>query len=307
MVKSLTVRNYRNESAKIVLRDENPSHGMLISQIDGLGPPKATINLSNFAAKNGGLFNSSRVEERNIVIHLYLLDAPTVEDARLNVYKYFPIQKRCRIRIETDRRKAQIFGYVESVEPEIFSDMEGVQVSIICPESYWRSIEDGGTQTTNFSGENPLFEFPFSNESLSTGLLVLSEIPKYTEKTLDYPGDVGCGISAKLTVTSSLDEVDVPSSFELSNLTTGETMSLKLTGLTLVENDEIWIDTTFGNKSVYLYHDGTKTNLLNRLETTSEWVQLTRGENVIRYDVGTIAQQRCFDLVVENYIWYEGV
>lgn len=307
MVKSLTVRNYRNESAKIVLRDENPSHGMLISQIDGLGPPKASINLLNFASKDGGLFNSSRVDERNVVIHLYFTDAPTIEDARLNVYRYFPIQKKCRLRVETDRRKAQIYGYVESVEPEIFSDMEGAQVSIICPDPYWCSIEDGGTQETSFSGENSIFQFPFLNESLSERLIELSGVSRYTEKILDYGGDVECGIYAVLSVVDSLEEVGVPESFELSNLTTVETLHLNFNGLTLSENDEIRIDTTFGNKSIYLYHNGGRTNLLNRLDTASEWVHITRGENTIRYSTGTAAQQAAFNLVVQNSVWYEGV
>ena len=307
MVKSLTVRNYRNESAKIVLHDENPSHGMLISQIDGLGPPKASINLLNFASKDGGLFNSSRVDERNVVIHLYFTDAPTIEDARLNVYKYFPIQKRCRLRIETDRRKAQIYGYVESVEPEIFSDMEGAQVSIICPDPYWRSTEDGGTQETSFYGENSIFEFPFSNESLSERLIELSRLSRYTEKIIDYGGDVGCGIYAVLSVVDSLDEIGVPASFEMSNLTTGETLRLNFNGLVLSDNDEVRIDTTFGNKSVFLYHNGSRTNLLNRLDPSSAWIQLTRGENTIRYSVGTVTQQAAFNLVVQNSVWYEGV
>lgn len=307
MVKSLTVRNYRNESAKIVLRDENPSHGMLISQIDGLGPPKANINLSNFAAKDGGLFNSSRVGERNIVIHLYLSDAPTIEDARLNVYKYFPIQKRCRIRVETDRRKAQIYGYVESVEPEIFSDLEGVQISIICPDAYWGSTEGGGTQEITLYGENPMFEFPFSVENNPEEYVVLSEPSYRTEGTLNYYGDVGCGVYAVLSVVGPLSEVGVPTTFEFGNRITGETMRVNLSGLSLVENDEIQIDTTFGNKSIVLYHNGTKTNLLNRLNTSSDWVQITRGKNTIYYTVGNENQQRCFSLSVQNSVWYEGV
>lgn len=307
MVKSLTVQNYRKESAKIVLYEDCPSHGMIISQIEGLGPPKASINLSNFVTKDGGIFNSSRVEDRNLVLHLYLVDAPTIEDARLNVYKYFPIQKKCRILVETDRRKAQVYGYVESVEPEIFSDMESVQVSIICPESYWQSIEDGGSQITLFSGENPLFEFPFSNESLSNNLLELSESNKVTEGIVDYAGDVGCGVSMVLYVVDSLSTVGSPSSVTITNHTTKDTMTLNLNGLTLQQDDEIRIDTTFGNKSIILYRDGTTTNLLNRLGSTSEWLRITRGENLISYSVGTEQQQRAFDLTISNSVWYEGM
>jgi hypothetical protein len=66
MIKSVTVTNYLGESIKMELGFPEKS-GFLIQNIDGLGPGKATINLTQFATSDGSLFNSAKLNERNIV------------------------------------------------------------------------------------------------------------------------------------------------------------------------------------------------------------------------------------------------
>ena len=44
MIKTVTVINYLREAVKIKLSDMSPSHGLIITDMSGLGPPKANIN-----------------------------------------------------------------------------------------------------------------------------------------------------------------------------------------------------------------------------------------------------------------------
>lgn len=63
MIKSVTITNYLGESVKITLAEDDPEHGMIISSITGLGPPKANVSMTDLATMDGSLFNSARVEK----------------------------------------------------------------------------------------------------------------------------------------------------------------------------------------------------------------------------------------------------
>ena len=92
MIKSLTITNHLGESIELELGAPEKS-GLFISQIEGLGPPKATVNTSDMATNDGSLFNSSRVGQRNIVLTLGFLFNPTIEDSRQKSYKFFPFSR----------------------------------------------------------------------------------------------------------------------------------------------------------------------------------------------------------------------
>ena len=53
MLKTMTVTNFLGESVVINLRDNEPEHGLIIKEIDGLGPPHAVINMSDYATDDG--------------------------------------------------------------------------------------------------------------------------------------------------------------------------------------------------------------------------------------------------------------
>ena len=133
MIKSLKVTNHLGESLVLELMRPEKS-GLIVREISGLGPSKATINTSDVATMDGSVYNSSRRENRNIVLDLMMYPFPTIEDSRLLTYRYFPIKKQVRLEIETDNLNVHTYGYVESNEPDIFSEEESTQISIICPD-----------------------------------------------------------------------------------------------------------------------------------------------------------------------------
>ena len=123
----------------------------------------------------------TRLDKRNIVMNLIFLQSPieTIEDIRQKSYKYFPIKKKIYITIETDNHISETEGYVESNEPDIFSDMEGTSISIICPNPFFYSKK---LNETIFSGVESAFEFPFENNSITEPLLELGFIQNKTEQ-----------------------------------------------------------------------------------------------------------------------------
>lgn len=162
MIQEVTITNYLNQVLKLRLDQPEPEHGMIITSIEGLGPANANVNTTEIASGDGSIFNSSRLQERNIVMNLRFMFAPDIETVRLLTYKYFPIKRPLIFKIETDNRLCETLGYVESNEPNIFSEVEDTEISIICPDPYFYSISNN---LTVFSGVRPLFEFPFENDT----------------------------------------------------------------------------------------------------------------------------------------------
>lgn len=161
MIKTVTVTNYLGESLTLEL--SNPFDiGINVRSIEGIGPPKGNVNYTEIASGDGGQFNSARASIRNITMQLGLMPVPTVEEARHRVYKYFPLDQQVTLRFETDKRLCEITGWVEECEPDIFSDDETIDVSIVCPDPYFYSV-DSQLGTVNFSGVVDEFEFPLEN------------------------------------------------------------------------------------------------------------------------------------------------
>lgn len=127
----------------------NRQSPLAITKIDGLGPVDADVNMSEMAV-DGDLFNSARIGKRNIVIDYSFCDAPnwTVESARHYLYGRFPTKSLVYIEVETDEHTLYTKGYVEKVEPSIFDNPSGVQVSILCPDPKWYDAD--GAQTVTF-------------------------------------------------------------------------------------------------------------------------------------------------------------
>lgn len=186
MLKSLTVKNYLSESITLEL-DRPEISGFIIENITGIGPEKATINITEIASRDGGHFNSSRKEVRNIVINLKFQETkelPSIEEVRHQTYKFFPLKRKVTLTFLTDIREVWIEGYVEANEPDIFNKSEGCQISILCPEPWFIGRSP---QYSYASGHEGMFEFPFKNELIpleqaSDSDLVDTAIPPYEFK-----------------------------------------------------------------------------------------------------------------------------
>lgn len=302
MIKSVTVTNYVGDQLKLDLFRPELS-GFAITSIDGLGPGKADINSTEMSTTDGARYNSARVSSRNIVMSLRYLYKDTIEDARQLSYKYFPLKKKVTLLFETDNRTLWIEGYVESNEPNIFSKESDTDISIICPYPFFYS--GNGNQTTIFSGIEPMFEFPFSNESLEEPLIVMSTIQNLTENIVTYNGDVEIGL------TINIHAIGEASNISIYNLMNGEVMRINtdkiatLTGEGISNGDDIIITTSKGEKSVKLIRDGRTINILNCMDKNTDWFTLVKGDNIFSFTADTGSNNLQFR--IENKVVFEGV
>lgn len=302
MIQSLTVTNYLGESLTIPMKNSE-STGFILHDMTGLGPPTASVNTSKVATKDGSKYNSARAEERNIVLPMYFTPIPTIEDARHRSYKYFPLKKPVILAFKTDNRECQIVGYVETNEPDICSDREGCQVSIICPNPYFSSIYD---TVTSFSGVEAAFEFPFSNEDTTNPHIEFGKIVVKAENLVRYEGDAESGVQIRIAASATVKNITI------YNVDTRGTMHIyhdklvALTGSGIVKGDEIIITTDKGSRSVTLLRNGKSTNILNAIDPRNdEWFSLTKGDNIFAYSADEGSDYLMF--VVDHTTLYEGI
>nr|DAF70138.1 MAG TPA: tail protein [Caudoviricetes sp.] len=304
MIKSVTITNHLDESIKLDLFNPEES-GFIIKNIDGLGPVKANINFKELATNDGAIDNSARLSSRNIVMSLQFIESPTIEETRLKSYKYFPIKRNIKILIKTDNRICETIGRVETNVPTIFSNAEGCQISILCPNPYFYSAGENGANQTIFYGTDPLFEFPFSNESLTEDLIEFGSIENRTEGTVYYDGD------AEIGITIQIHAVGEAAGLVIYNTRTREFMRINddklksLIGSGIQAGDEITITTSRGEKGIYILRNGVTTNILNSLEKPIKWFQLSKGDNTFAYTASAGLTNLQFR--IENKVIYEGV
>lgn len=307
MIYSLAVTNFLGDRIRLELgKPENT--GFLIKSITGLGPVKANVNTTEVATNDGSMFNSARLSQRNIVIQMVFVNSiygEDIEEIRQKSYKYFPIKKSVELVVETDNRYVRTTGYIESNEPDIFSKQEGTQISIICPDPYFYSASEDGDNVTDFYSIDPMFEFPFSNESLTEPLLVFGEIQIKTEGVITYSGDSEIGVMIYIHAIGPAEHINIYNT-ETREVMTIDTAKLeKLTGRGLIAGDDIVINTLKGEKSITLVRDGVSYNILNCLDKNTDWFTLVKGDNIFAFTADSGVTNLQFR--IENKVIYEGV
>ena len=304
MIKSVTITNHLGESIKLDLFNPEES-GFIIKSIEGLGPVKANINFKELATNDGSIDNSARLSSRNIVMSLKFMESPTIEETRLKSYKYFPIKRNIKFLIETDSRICETIGRVETNVPTIFSNAEGCQISILCPNPYFYSAGENGTNQTIFYGTEPLFEFPFSNESLTEDLIEFGSIENRTEGTIYYDGDTEIGITIQIHAVGEAEGLVIYNTKTREIMRINDDKLKSLMGSGIQAGDEITITTSRGEKGIYMLRSGVTTNILNSLEKPIKWFQLSKGDNTFAYTASSGLTNLQFR--IENKVIYEGV
>lgn len=301
MITSLTVTNHLNESLTLELLSPEKS-GFIILSIDGLGPSKAELSLTERATVDGAAYNSGRVTSRDMVLRLRHYADRDSEELRQETYKYFPLNRPITIEIEAAHRSVYSIAYVEANEPDVFSHEAGTVITLRFPNAYFL---DQVSALTTFSSVTPNFEFPWSNESTVSPLLEMGAITGETSKSVVYTGDVSVGMLIQIHATGAASGVEFTDEETLETLSIDSTQLIAITGSDITTGDDIWISTVKGNKYAILVRGVTTYNILSCLGISPTWFQLEQGDNVYAYSATSGITNLQFS--VYNEIAYEGV
>lgn len=238
-----------------------------ISNIDGIDPPEATINVTRNANYDGAVYNSSFMNERQITITL-AINKPA-ETNRINLYRYFKSKMPVRLFYKNRSRDVYIDGYVKSVQIGFFDKKQIAQIVIHCPRPHF----NGATpDIQEFSSNVPMFEFPFAIEEAG---IPFSEIILAQEKSIINHGDLETGVLINI---HSMGAVSNPKIYNV------ETLEHMIFNVDLDSGDDIYINTIQGEKSITIIKDGVRLNGIGYLDVSSTWFQMLPGDNVFTVD-----------------------
>lgn len=238
-----------------------------IYKITGLEPPQANVNTSENATTDGSTLNSVKVTKRNLV--LYMTIEGDVEANRINLYKYFPFKKNIEIYYKNGSRDVYIEGVVESINTGHFDKKQIAQVSIICPQPYFKAVTD---LVSYFSEVSSMFQFPFS---IPKSGIEFSTITTNIRKSIINTGEIESGLIIELNAIAPVAKPVIYDVFKRTHLALNFTMQT---------NDKITINTHQGKKSIVLTRNGVDSNAMGYMTPDSHWLTLDVGDNVFTYD-----------------------
>lgn len=253
MINQVEVRSALGQLLTLVLTDT--ADGLIVEEIDGLDPVKATLTSSTSATTPGARFQSSRREARNIILTLGLdpdFVNTSVRDLRNQLYQFFMPQSQVSLRFfMSDGVTVDISGRVESFDSALFVQEPKAVISIMCFEPDFVALE-------------PTFVPGATVENTDEVLITL---PAAAVET---------GIRLTLNVDREVNE------FTIYHRAGDNVVRSLDFAAPLVADDILTISTVTGSKGANLTRDAVTSSILYGVSPQSNWIQLQPGENHIR-------------------------
>lgn len=281
------IENTRND---LLTLTQNESE-FQVYKIDGLNPPKAQINTMQIAGLDGGRYNSSVLGMRNVVIFIKLNG--DVEANRIRLYSFFRSKEWCKFYYKNGKRDVYIEGYVETVEVDPFTDNEIMEVSIVCPNPYFKAVQE---IVDDISKALAAFEFPFAIDIGDPIPFSSIDTSRITNVFNDSESDTG--VIIEIEVVNSCNRI------QIRNVSTGDNFIINYP---FVADDKIIINTNKGEKSVRLIRNATTSNLFVSMLRGSVFFQLTVGDNYFSYLVDNGTNDEAIQVRFKHYNLYGGV
>jgi hypothetical protein len=233
-----------------------------VRDIDGLGPVKADITTEPFATGDGELLSGDpTVGKRNIVLKLGLnpnwVDQ-TMSSLRRQLYRYLLPKTWVKLRFfSDDMPTVDIEGWVETFDPNMFSQDPEIQCSIICPKPDF--IEPDATIYTGVVDDGTAeLEFEYTG-SVDTGFEVRVQ---HSVTNVAYTGALHISMQR---------EPEIAQVFTVDPVTIDATKHLKLSTIRNAKRIQN-VDNS----------DGVTTNLLMHMTDDSVWPKIQAGTNLFK-------------------------
>lgn len=252
MITAVEVRTA--QGSLLTLSLEDVIDGLIVEDVGGLDPVKATIVTSSFAQMDGTQYHSVRRESRNITLKLGLEPdyvTTSVSDLRQRLYEYLMPKSEVFLRFyQTNGNPVEIFGMVETCEAPLFVKEPQMDVSIFCFDSDLIDpipvVVPGNTVSTT------------------------------TDSVITYPGTVETGIDFTLNINRALTQFTI-----YHRRPDGSLRTVDFSG-NFVAGDVLKVRTIPGNKFVQLTRAGVVKDFLYAKSPQSDWTEFKKGDNRIR-------------------------
>ena len=251
--------------------------GLTVFNMEGLGPPKATVSSTGSPNTDGMLVTSVKTDARHMMLTLVVVPYAfgTEEEAKQKIYDAFPIKQEITVRIETyDDKDVYITAFVESVEMNIFAKTENAVISLFCPEPYFLDMNHE--------------ILPISSSST----------------VVVYDGEVKTGFDIGLSFTAF-----VSTGMTLTNGSQSMHLDFSNMPASIAINDIIEINTRAGKQYIKFWDasEGEWFNIFNVVDQDADWIELLLGSNTFDYDTDVGGDIGDVSMAIIFRPLYEGV
>lgn len=273
MLQQVDISTRNGDDLSLILGDT--SSGIILADIQGLDPVKATLSSTEFAMRDGTQHQAARRESRNIIIRMGLdsrYGGGSISEIRRQLYRVLMPKNQIDLTFHrSDGPSVEISGYVEIAEAPTFARNPNFGVSILC--------------------NDPDFIDPIPK--LGTGEGFPGGMDMYD---VEYEGEVDSGVEFEIDIGGT----GTGDGFVLQQLTPrGDTRRLIFD--TPVQNlDTIVVNTHPGEKKVSVRRAGVETSILYGIDPQSQWPILEPGVNQVGVQVTGGTHQSYYE-----YQWYD--
>lgn len=261
---------------------EKPYSPYFLIGADGLYSTEVDVNVSENAFDDGGIYQSSQIKKRNIVLTIQDRgsdDHIAVRDALLNL---FPPKLKGRLTIkendEDTGSEKVIDYYTEKVVSDGKNSSRTFTISLICPDPYFYDPYDKYVQMANYAAM-----FTFQHSFLSAGEEFGSRSKEKSKNIQSNTGADVVGLTIDFAINGAVTNPSV------TRVESGETIRIGTDAmpLSLVYGDVLTVTTGSGNKHIYLIRSGVRSEINQYLSSDSSFFELHQGDNTIGYDANS--------------------
>lgn len=270
----LTFTNERGES--IVFSPASSFH-VNFKDVTGLSDVRNAIYSTNSMGQDGDTYLGYRIESRDIDIvgHIKEREKIAVQTLRRKLNRTLNPQYKALLIYELGDFKRVINCTVD--DAPIFkktSLFEQFTINLSCLNPFWREENETREDIATWLGG---LQFPVA---LAEGWQIGYRQPSLIVNVYNS-GDVKSGIRIEFRALGALTNP------QLLNVNTGEYIKIKKA---LEAGDVLTVSTGYGEKAVTLKHNGVTSDAFRYLDVDSTYLQLAVGDNLLRYDADTNAE-----------------
>ncbi len=250
----------------------------ILTKVEGTGAVSTNIQRQKSPFQDGETYLGNTMEARSIPIEIMLLgeDIEDMAEKRNELLQVFnPKLGQGTLVYEFGNVKREITAISElsPIFPHAgdFKDtMQQGLIQLYCPDPFFRDLAEEKEEVAIWRAA---FEFPLEipmDEGIEFGFREPSLIAN-----IENAGDIECGIRVEF---KALGTVVNPSLF---NVDTREYIKINKT---MIAGEILTVTTHFQNKRVDLNKNGIASNAFNWIDLDSTFLQLSVGDNLLRYD-----------------------
>lgn len=281
MSRAITCTNKSNNFS--LTFSENEFQPFILASVDGLYKTANNVTIQNNTMTDGGTYQGSVANVRNIV--LTIMANPAVYDEfvynqsdRDVLYSLFRKGEAGELIYTENGKSRKINYYTESInrankKSRLFT------ISLLCPNPMLRDAEDKRVAMANW-----IADFEFIHEFLEAGEDLGH---RSLERSVNIVNDIAAD---NIGITISIKVISTVTNITISHIESDEHISVGSSAkpFTMVAGDVLTITTGINNKHVKRTHEGVTTEVNEYITEDSEFIQLMYGNNNISYnaDVG---------------------